>query len=134
RGVVDPRDARAHDARRGRPRPVREPRGGHPGQVRGEAERPMTNPPFSPIEEAIEDIREGRIVVVCDAEDRENEGDLTMAAQFVTPDAINFMATPGRGLLCLALTAERCEELNLDLMTAKNESGFKTAFTISVEA
>jgi 3,4-dihydroxy 2-butanone 4-phosphate synthase/GTP cyclohydrolase II len=53
----------------------------------------MTNPPFSPVEEAIEDIREGRMVVVCDAEDRENEGDLTMAAQFVTPDAINFMAT-----------------------------------------
>ena len=65
----------------------------------------MTNAPFSPIEEAIEDIREGRMVVVCDAEDRENEGDLTMAAQFVTPDAINFMATHGRGLICLALTA-----------------------------
>ena len=63
----------------------------------------MTNPPFSTIEEAIEDIRDGKMVVVCDAEDRENEGDLTMAAQFVTPDAINFMATHGRGLICLAL-------------------------------
>ena len=62
------------------------------------------------------------MVVVCDAEDRENEGDLTMAAQFVTPDAINFMATHGRGLICLALTGDRCTELGLDLMAAKNES------------
>src|SRR3954447_10610681 len=89
---------------------------------------------FSPIEEAIEDIRAGKMVVVCDAPERENEGDLTMAAQFATPDAINFMATHGRGLICLALTGERCDQLGLDLMTAKNESGFKTAFTISVEA
>jgi 3,4-dihydroxy 2-butanone 4-phosphate synthase/GTP cyclohydrolase II len=89
---------------------------------------------FSTIEEAIEDIRAGKMVVVCDAPDRENEGDLTMAAQFATPDAVNFMATHGRGLICLALTGERCDQLGLDLMTAKNESGFKTAFTISVEA
>jgi 3,4-dihydroxy 2-butanone 4-phosphate synthase/GTP cyclohydrolase II len=89
---------------------------------------------FSTIEEAIEDIRAGKMVVVCDAPERENEGDLTMAAQFATPDAINFMARNGRGLICLALTPERCDELGLDLMTAKNESGFKTAFTISVEA
>jgi 3,4-dihydroxy 2-butanone 4-phosphate synthase / GTP cyclohydrolase II len=94
----------------------------------------MTNPPFSTIEEAIEDIRDGRMVVVCDAEDRENEGDLTMAAQFVTPDAINFMATHGRGLICLALTGDRCDELGLDLMAAKNESPFQTAFTVSIEA
>src|SRR3954471_14027207 len=96
----------------------------------------MTTPDtrFSTIEDAIEDIRAGKMVVVCDAPDRENEGDLTMAAQFVTPDAINFMATHGRGLICLALTSERCDQLNLDLMTATNESGFKTAFTISVEA
>jgi 3,4-dihydroxy 2-butanone 4-phosphate synthase / GTP cyclohydrolase II len=94
----------------------------------------MTNPPFSTIEEAIEDIRDGRMVVVCDAEDRENEGDLTMAAQFVTPDAINFMATHGRGLICLALTGQRCDELGLDLMAAKNESPFQTAFTVSIEA
>jgi len=96
----------------------------------------MTTPDtrFSTIEDAIEDIRAGKMVVVCDAPDRENEGDLTMAAQFATPDAINFMATHGRGLICLALTSERCDELGLDLMTAKNESGFKTAFTISVEA
>ena len=90
--------------------------------------------PFATIEEAIEDIRAGRMVVVCDDEDRENEGDLTMAAQFVTPEAINFMATYGRGLICLSLTPERCEELNLDLMAAKNESPFQTPFTVSIEA
>ncbi len=94
----------------------------------------MTNPPFSTIEEAIEDIRDGKMVIVCDAEDRENEGDLTMAAQFITPDAINFMATHGRGLICLALTGDRCDELGLDLMAAKNESPFQTAFTVSIEA
>ncbi|HET9947338.1 MAG TPA: bifunctional 3,4-dihydroxy-2-butanone-4-phosphate synthase/GTP cyclohydrolase II [Longimicrobiales bacterium] len=90
--------------------------------------------PFSSVEEALEDIRAGRMVVVCDAEDRENEGDLTMAAQFVTPEAINFMAKEGRGLICLALTPERCDELGLDLMAAKNESPFETAFTVSIEA
>ena len=74
------------------------------------------------------------MVVVCDAEDRENEGDLTLAAQFATPEAINFMATHGRGLICLALTRDRCDELGLDLMAAKNESPFQTAFTVSIEA
>jgi 3,4-dihydroxy 2-butanone 4-phosphate synthase/GTP cyclohydrolase II len=90
--------------------------------------------PFSTIEEAIEDIRQGKMVVVVDDENRENEGDLTMAAQFVTPEAINFMAKEGRGLVCLALTPERCDELGLDLMAAKNESAFETAFTVSIEA
>jgi 3,4-dihydroxy 2-butanone 4-phosphate synthase / GTP cyclohydrolase II len=90
--------------------------------------------PFSPIEEAIEDIRRGRMVVVVDDENRENEGDLTLAAQFATPEAINFMAKNGRGLICLALTDERCNELGLDLMAAKNEAPFQTAFTVSVEA
>ncbi|HEY7633795.1 MAG TPA: bifunctional 3,4-dihydroxy-2-butanone-4-phosphate synthase/GTP cyclohydrolase II [Thermoleophilaceae bacterium] len=90
--------------------------------------------PFATIEEALEDIRAGRMVVVCDAEDRENEGDLTLAAQFATPEAINFMAKEGRGLICLALTPERCDDLGLDLMAAKNESPFQTAFTVSVEA
>jgi 3,4-dihydroxy 2-butanone 4-phosphate synthase/GTP cyclohydrolase II len=89
---------------------------------------------FSTIEEAIEDIREGKMVVVVDAEDRENEGDLTLAAQFATPEAINFMAKHGRGLICLAMEPERCDELGLDLMAAKNESAFETAFTVSVEA
>jgi 3,4-dihydroxy 2-butanone 4-phosphate synthase/GTP cyclohydrolase II len=89
---------------------------------------------FATIEEAIEDIRAGRMVVVCDDEDRENEGDLTLAAQFATPEAINFMAKHGRGLICLALPPSRCDELGLDLMAAKNESPFETAFTVSIEA
>ncbi|MEO6857346.1 MAG: bifunctional 3,4-dihydroxy-2-butanone-4-phosphate synthase/GTP cyclohydrolase II [Solirubrobacteraceae bacterium] len=89
---------------------------------------------FASIEDAIEDIRQGKMVVVCDDETRENEGDLTMAAQFVTPEAINFMAKEGRGLICLALSPARCDELGLDLMAAKNESAFETAFTVSIEA
>ena len=95
---------------------------------------PKTETAFSTIEEAIEDIRAGRMVVVCDDEDRENEGDLTLAAQFATPEAINFMATYGRGLVCLALTPDRCDELGLDLMAAKNETPLQTAFTVAVEA
>ena len=89
---------------------------------------------FSTIEQAIEEIRAGRMVVVCDDEDRENEGDLTLAAQFATPEAINFMAKEGRGLICLALTPQRCDELGLDLMAAKNESPFDTPFTVTIEA
>src|SRR3954467_14363429 len=94
----------------------------------------MSDARFSSIEDALEDVRDGKMVVVCDAEDRENEGDLTLAAQFATPDAINFMATHARGLICLALTGERCDDLGLDLMAAKNESAFQTAFTVSIEA
>ena len=90
--------------------------------------------PFATIDEAIEEIRHGRMVVVCDDEDRENEGDLVLAAQFATPAAINFMAKEGRGWICLALTPERCDELGLDLMTAKNESPLQTPFTITIEA
>ena len=93
-----------------------------------------TKATFASIEDAIEDIRQGKMVVVCDDENRENEGDLTMAAQFVTPEAINFMRKEGGGLICLALTPERCDELGLDLMAAKNESAFETAFTVSIEA
>ena len=93
-----------------------------------------TRAPFATVEEAIEDIRQGRFVVVVDAEDRENEGDLTIAAQFATPEAINFMATHGRGLICLCLTEERCDELRLLPMTERNETPFGTAFTVSVEA
>ncbi|MEX2465076.1 MAG: bifunctional 3,4-dihydroxy-2-butanone-4-phosphate synthase/GTP cyclohydrolase II [Gaiellaceae bacterium] len=89
---------------------------------------------FASVEEAIEDIREGKFVVVVDAPDRENEGDLTIAAQFATPDAINFMATHARGLICLCLTEERCDALNLKPMTYNNETPFETAFTISIEA
>jgi 3,4-dihydroxy 2-butanone 4-phosphate synthase/GTP cyclohydrolase II len=94
----------------------------------------MTRSPFATIDEALEDIRQGKMVVVCDDEDRENEGDLTMAAQFATPEAVNFMATHGRGLICLSLTPGRCDELGLDLMAAKNESPFETPFTVSIEA
>ncbi len=90
--------------------------------------------PFSTIDDAIEEIRMGRMVVVCDDEDRENEGDVVMAAQFVTPAAINFMAKEARGWICLALTGERCEELGLDLMTAHNESPHGTPFTMTIEA
>ena len=89
---------------------------------------------FATVEEAIEDIRHGRFVVVVDAADRENEGDLTIAAQFATPEAINFMATHGRGLICLCLTEERCDELRLQPMTERNETPFGTAFTVSIEA
>jgi 3,4-dihydroxy 2-butanone 4-phosphate synthase/GTP cyclohydrolase II len=89
---------------------------------------------FTTVERAIEEIREGKMVVVCDDEDRENEGDLTMAAQFATPEAVNFMAKEGRGLICLSLTSERCDEMGLDLMAAKNESPFETPFTVSIEA
>jgi len=98
------------------------------------ADKDTRESPFATIEEALEDIRAGRMVVVCDDEDRENEGDLTLAAQFATPQNINFMAREARGLICLALTPERCDELGLDLMAAKNESAFETAFTVSVEA
>jgi 3,4-dihydroxy 2-butanone 4-phosphate synthase/GTP cyclohydrolase II len=90
--------------------------------------------PFASIEEAIEDVRRGRMVVVCDDENRENEGDLTLAAQFATPEAINFMAKEARGLICLALTPERCDELGLNLMAAKNETPLQTAFTVAIEA
>jgi 3,4-dihydroxy 2-butanone 4-phosphate synthase/GTP cyclohydrolase II len=89
---------------------------------------------FASIEEAIEDIRQGKLVVVVDAADRENEGDLTIAAQFATPEAINFMATHGRGLICLCLAEERCDELGLRPMTERNETPYGTAFTISIEA
>jgi 3,4-dihydroxy 2-butanone 4-phosphate synthase/GTP cyclohydrolase II len=93
-----------------------------------------TRTPFATIEAAIEDIRQGKMVVVCDDESRENEGDLTIAAQFATPEVVNFMRKEGGGLICLALTPERCDDLGLDLMAAKNESAFKTAFTVSIEA
>ena len=93
-----------------------------------------TKTPFAAIEEAIEDIRAGRLVVVVDDPDRENEGDLVIAAQFATPDAINFMATHARGLICLCLTGERCDVLGLHQMTEHNETPLGTAFTVSIEA
>ena len=93
-----------------------------------------TASPFATIEEAIDDIRAGKFVVVVDAPDRENEGDLTLAAEHITPAAINFMATHARGLICLCLTEERCDELGLRPMTYNNETPFETAFTVAIEA
>ena len=89
---------------------------------------------ISSIEEIIEDARNGRMFVLIDHEDRENEGDLVIPAQMATPDAINFMATNGRGLICLALTSERVDQLGLELMSTNNSSRHETAFTISIEA
>jgi 3,4-dihydroxy 2-butanone 4-phosphate synthase / GTP cyclohydrolase II len=89
---------------------------------------------FATIEEGIEEIQEGRMVVVVDAPDRENEGDLVIAAQFATPEAIAFMAREGRGLICLCLTGERCDGLGLRMMTDRNETPYGTAFTVSIEA
>jgi len=90
--------------------------------------------PFIPVPDALEEIRSGRILVVVDDEDRENEGDLTVAAEKITPAIVNFMATHGRGLICLALTPERCDHLALPLMTAQNTSNFGTAFCESIDA
>ena len=93
-----------------------------------------TGSALSTIEDALEDIAAGRMVVVVDDEDRENEGDLVMAAQFVTPDAINFMTRQAGGWICLAMTPDRCDELGLELMTLKNESAHQTPFTVTIEA
>jgi 3,4-dihydroxy 2-butanone 4-phosphate synthase/GTP cyclohydrolase II len=90
--------------------------------------------PFATIEEAVEDIRAGRFVVVVDDPDRENEGDLVIAAQFATPETVNFMATHGRGLICLCLTEERADRLGLRPMTDRNEAPLGTAFTLTFEA
>jgi 3,4-dihydroxy 2-butanone 4-phosphate synthase/GTP cyclohydrolase II len=90
--------------------------------------------PFAPIERAVEDLQAGKFVIVVDDEDRENEGDLVLAAERVTPETINFMAREGRGLICLALTEERCDELELPPMVEENTSNFGTAFTVSIEA
>jgi 3,4-dihydroxy 2-butanone 4-phosphate synthase/GTP cyclohydrolase II len=90
--------------------------------------------PFASIADALGDLREGKMVIVCDDEDRENEGDLTMVAQFATAEKVNFMAKEGRGLVCLCLTPQRCAELNLPPMTVRNEARLQTAFTVSVEA
>jgi 3,4-dihydroxy 2-butanone 4-phosphate synthase/GTP cyclohydrolase II len=98
--------------------------------------KPKETSPFSPIPEAVADIREGRMVVVVDDEDRENEGDLTIAAQHATPDVINFMATHGRGLVCLPMTGDRLDELRVPLMVQDDENSarFGTAFCVPIEA
>ena len=89
---------------------------------------------LSPIEEVIEDARNGRMFILVDAEERENEGDLVIPAQMATPDAINFMAKHGRGLICLALTPESAKQLHLELMSRSNRARHSTAFTVSIEA
>ncbi|MCM0043008.1 MAG: bifunctional 3,4-dihydroxy-2-butanone-4-phosphate synthase/GTP cyclohydrolase II [Burkholderiaceae bacterium] len=89
---------------------------------------------LSSTQEIIAELRAGRMVILVDEEDRENEGDLVLAADFVTPEAINFMAKHGRGLICLTLTEERCDQLNLSMMTARNGTSYGTNFTVSIEA
>ncbi len=89
---------------------------------------------ISPIEDIIEDVRNGKMIVLVDAEDRENEGDLIIPAQMATPEAVNFMAKYGRGLICLSLNEERASDLELEFMSTKNQSRHQTAFTISIEA
>ena len=98
------------------------------------ADRPARNGPFASIEEALEAVRLGKLIIVVDDEDRENEGDLTIAAEKVTPAAINFMARYGRGLICMPTTGERLEELDVPLMVNKNTARFDTAFCVSIEA
>ncbi len=90
--------------------------------------------PIAKIEAALDDIRQGKMVILVDDEDRENEGDLVAAAELITPEIVNFMATEGRGLICLSLTEERADELDLPLMVTDNSSSFGTAFTVSIEA
>ncbi len=101
--------------------------------VKFDADNPQSGV-ISSIEDVLEDARNGKMIVVVDAEDRENEGDLIIPAQMATPDAINFMAKYGRGLICLALTTQRVQQLQLELMTNQNRARNKTAFTVSIEA
>src|SRR5690554_489495 len=89
---------------------------------------------FDTIESALEDIRQGRIIIVVDDEDRENEGDFVMAAEKITPDSVNLMATHGRGLICTPITRQRAFELKLDRMVLENTESHETAFTVSVDA
>ena len=89
---------------------------------------------IAPIEEILDAARNGKMFILVDHEDRENEGDLVIPAQMATPDAINFMATHGRGLICLAMTSDRVDDLGLDLMRTNNSSRHETAFTVSIEA
>ena len=101
---------------------------------KGRGPRPVKRSPFAPIDEAIEAFRQGEMIIVVDDEDRENEGDLTIAADKITPDAVNFMARYGRGLICLPMTAERLDELEIPMMVSENTSRFETAFAVPIEA
>src|SRR3990167_1893941 len=89
---------------------------------------------FAPIADALEDLKSGKMLILVDDEDRENEGDLIIAAEKITPEAINFMAVHGRGLICVPLTGKRLDELHIPMMVSDNTSKFTTAFTVSVEA
>src|SRR6478609_9594918 len=91
-------------------------------------------PQFDPIEEVLKEVRSGRMIVVTDDADRENEGDLVMAAEMITPEAVNFMATHGRGLICAPITEERAEVLGLQRMVLENRESYRTDFTVSVDA
>src|SRR6478752_5026793 len=95
---------------------------------------PSATPDFDPIEDVLKDIRAGRLVIVTDDADRENEGDLVMAAEKITPEAVNFMATHGRGLICVPITEERAERLGLQRMVLENRESYRTDFTVSVDA
>src|SRR6185369_167899 len=106
-------------------------------QIRGRAKLKIaktSSSPFARIEDAVDAIRAGKMIIIVDDADRENEGDLMIAAEKVTPDAINFMARHGRGLICLSLTPERLDELEIPLMVSQNTSRFETAFCIPIEA
>src|SRR6187549_1889963 len=93
----------------------------------------MSDIKLNTIEEAIEEIKNGKVIIVVDDEDRENEGDFICAAECITPEIVNFMATHGRGLICAPLIEDRCEELKLDLMVGRNTAAFETPFTVSVD-
>ncbi len=95
---------------------------------------PQNDATFAELENALDDLRAGRMIVIADDEDRENEGDVMMAAEKITPEAVNFMATHARGLICLAMTGQRLDELELGLMVPDNTSAFGTAFTVSIDA
>ena len=95
---------------------------------------PAKSAPFARIEDAIESVRAGKMIIIVDDADRENEGDLMLAAEKVTPQAINFMARHGRGLICLSMTPERLDELEIPLMVSQNNSRFDTAFCVPIEA
>lgn len=101
---------------------------------RGPITKSRGREPFGSVDAALGELSTGRMVIVIDGEDRKHEGHLTMAAEFVTPETVNFMAKEARGLICLGLTDGRCHELQLDPMARKNESAFRTAFTVSIDA
>lgn len=106
----------------------------HPDSSSSAPTSPASGASIAPVEEIVTDLRAGKMVILVDEEDRENEGDLMLAAEHVTPEAINFMATHARGLVCLTLTRERCQELGLAPMASRNGTRYGTAFTTSIEA